>query len=53
MDNECGIGDTGYLKKPYLGYSYYEIVGFEYATGKIEVELSSGLQITVYEDELE
>ena len=53
MDNEREIGDTGYLKEPYLGYSHYEIIGFEHATGRIEVEFSSGLQITVYEDELE
>jgi len=53
MVREHEIGDTGYLKEPYLGYRYFEVVGFEYATGKIEIELSSGLQITVYEDEIE
>jgi len=53
MGNEREIGETGYLKEPYLGYRYYEIVDFEDATGKIVVELQSGKQIAVYEDELD
>ena len=53
MNKEREVGDTGYLKEAYLGYRHYEIVGFEHATGRIVVELSSGKQITVYEDELE
>jgi hypothetical protein len=53
MKNKREIGDTGYLKEPYLGYRHCEIVDFEHATGKVVVELSSGKQITVYEDELE
>jgi hypothetical protein len=53
MNNGREIGDTGYLKEPYLSYRHYEIVDFEHATGKIVVELSSGKQILVYEDELE
>ena len=50
---EWNIGDTGYLKEPYLGYRHFEVVDFEEGTGKIIVELSSGKQITVREDELE
>jgi hypothetical protein len=53
MNNERNIGDTGYLKVSYLGYHYCEIVGFEHATGRIIIELASGKQITVYDDELE
>jgi len=53
MNYEREIGDTGHLKEPYLGYRHYEIVDFEHATGRIIVELSSGKQVTVYEDELE
>jgi len=53
MENKREIGDTGYLKEPYLGYHFYEVVDFEDGTGKIVVELSSGKQISVYEDELE
>ena len=53
MNGEREIGDTGYLKEPYLGYRHYEIVDFEYATGRVIVELTSGKQIPVYEDELE
>jgi len=53
MNSEREIGETGYLKKPYRGYRYFEIVGFDYATGKIEIEFSSGMQTTVYDDEIE
>ena len=53
MNNEREIGDTGYLTEPYLGYRHYEIVDFENATGRVVIELSSGKQITVNEDELE
>ena len=53
MNKEYEIGDTGYLKEPYLGYRHYEIVDFEHATGRVVIELSSGKQITVNEDELE
>jgi len=26
---EWNIGDTGYLKEPYLGYRHFEVVDFE------------------------
>ena len=53
MSYKRDIGETGYLKEPYLGYRHYEIVGHEQATGRVIIELSSGKQITVHEDELE
>jgi hypothetical protein len=45
------IGDSAYLKEPYLGYRHVEIVGFE--DERLTVRISSGLEFTVYEDELE
>jgi len=46
------IGDCAYLKEPYLGYRYVIIIGFV-PDGRLNVELSSGLVITIYPDELE
>ena len=53
MNHEWEIGDTGYLKEPFLGYRYFEVVDFECGTGRIIIELSSGRQITVNSDEIE
>ena len=44
------IGDSAYLKIPYLGYRYVEIVGYE--SDRLIVRISSGLEFTIYEDEL-
>jgi len=51
LKEKYSIGDYGYLKEPYLGYRYVEIIGFE--GNKLVVRFSSGLKITIYEDELE
>ena len=51
IEEKYSIGDTGYLKEPYLGYRYVEIIGFE--GNRLVVRLSSGLEITISEDELE
>ena len=53
MEYKRDIGETGYLKEPYLGYRHYEIVGHEHATGRVVVKLTIGKQITVYEDRLD
>ena len=45
------IGDSAYLKETYLGYRYVEIVGFD--GERLIVRITSGLEFTVYEDELE
>jgi hypothetical protein len=45
------IGDSAYLKEPYLGYRYVEIVGFE--GDRLIVRITSGLEFTIYEDDLE
>jgi tricorn protease-like protein len=52
MSRKREIGDCAYLKVPYLGYRYVEIVGFEH-DGRIIVRITSGLEFTVHEDELE
>ena len=51
LEEKYSIGDYGYLKKPYQGYKYVEIIGFE--GNKLVVRLSSGFEITIYADELE
>ena len=45
------IGDYAYLKEPYLGYRYVEIIGFE--GERLIVRITSGLEFTIYENELE
>ena len=52
MEHKWEIGDAGYLKTPYLGYTYFEIIDFEGATNKFVIQFTSGMEITVYEDEL-
>ena len=44
-------GDYTYLKEPYLGYRYVDIL--EVNDDKLLVRLASGKEIEVYEDELE
>ena len=46
------IGDCAYLKEPYLGYRYVEIIGFD-GYGRLIVRLSSGFEFSIYPDELE
>jgi len=45
------IGDKTFLKEPYKGYRYVEIVGYEGTM--LVVQITSGLELYVYEDELE
>lgn len=40
----------GTLKKPYLGYRHVEFVEYDYP--RVRVQLSSGLEISVWEDEV-
>lgn len=48
------IGDTVYYVTGYRGYHAATVVGYEYGPAvRYTVELSSGLQLSVYEDELE
>ena len=51
MKQEWEIGDFTYLKEPFKGYSHVEIAGFDGV--KLVVCISSGYELTVYEDELE
>ena len=44
-------GEYTYLKEPYLGYRYVDII--EVTDDKLLVRLSSGLEIEIYADELE
>jgi hypothetical protein len=53
MTREWAIGDTSYLKDPFLGYRFIEIIGHEHATGQLIVQLESGRKITVYPNEIE
>jgi len=53
MNYEWDIGDTGYLKEPFLGYRFIEVIGHECATGRLIVQLESGREITVYPNEIE
>jgi hypothetical protein len=46
-----GEGDYAYLKEPYLGYRYVDIL--EVNGDRLLVRLTSGKEIEVYEDELE
>ena len=50
IERKYEIGDSAYLKETYLGYRYVEIVGFE--GERLIVRITSGLEFTVYEDEL-
>lgn len=43
-------GQTGTLKRPYLGYYHVEFV--EYDFPYVRVRLSSGLEISLYDDEI-
>lgn len=48
------IGDTVYYVTGYRGYHAATVVDYEYGPAvRYTVELSSGLQLSVYEDELE
>ncbi len=52
MDNdELQEGQTGTLKKPYLGYRHVEFCGVRLSAGS-RAKLSSGLEISVWEDEV-
>ena len=51
MSRELEIGDSAYLKEPVKGYRYVEVVGFDRT--RIIVQTSSGMEFTIYEDELE
>ena len=48
---EYEIGDSAYLKDPVKGYSYVEVIGHD--GQQLVVETTSGMEIVVYEDELE
>ena len=51
MDNdELQEGQTGTLKKSYLGSRHVEFVEYDYP--RVRVQLSSGLEISVWEDEV-
>lgn len=51
MDKDDLIeGQTGTLEKPYLGYRHVEFVEYDYP--KIRVRLNSGLEISVWIDEV-
>lgn len=45
------IGDTAYLKVPERGYRHVEIV--DYNCVKLVVRVESGMEFTVYPNELE
>ena len=47
---EWNIGDTAELKEPVRGYTNVEVTGF--CGNRIIVETSSGMELTIYEDEL-
>jgi hypothetical protein len=51
MREKHQIGDSAYLKVPFQGYRYVEIVGFE--GDRLIVSISSGYEFRIYEDELE
>jgi hypothetical protein len=51
MEREFRIGDNAYLKEPFRGYRYVEVVGYDGL--RLVVRLSNGYETTVYEDELE
>lgn len=46
------IGDSARLVTPYRGYSWVTIIGYERSDSYC-VELTSGLELVVREDELE
>jgi len=48
---EYSIGDYAYLKVPFKGYRYVEIVGFD--GNQLIVQITSGYEFSVYADELE
>ena len=49
-NDELQEGQTGTLKKSYLGYRHVEFVEYDYP--RVRVQLSSGLEISVWEDEV-
>lgn len=52
MDNdELKEGQSGTLKKPYLGYRRVEFVEYDYP--RVLVRISSGLEFSVWSDELD
>ena len=51
MNYDWQVGDSAYLKEPFRGYRYVEIVGFE--GDRLVVRITSGYEFTVREDELE
>lgn len=51
---KCNIGEQVELSAGYRGYSSATLVGYEYGpTIRYVIEFSSGLHLSVYEDELE
>lgn len=51
MDNDhLKEGQTGTLKKPYQGYRQVEFVEYDYP--QVRVRLGSGLEISVWIDEV-
>ena len=50
-NREWYIGDAAYLKEPVRGYLYVEITGFDGT--KLIVQTTSGMELTIYKDELE
>ena len=48
--NDYEIGDSVELLLPYRGYRYATVVNFD--GNKIIIQLDSGLEISVYADEL-
>ena len=51
LSDKYQAGDYAYLKEPYLGYRYVDIIGNE--GYRLLVRLTSGLEISIYEDELQ
>jgi hypothetical protein len=49
--HEYDIGEYAYLKIPFKGYKYVEVVGFE--GEQLIVQITNGYEFTVYADELE
>lgn len=51
MNEKLQPGQSGTLKKPYLGYRYVEFVDYDYPL--VRVMLGSGLEISVWIDEVD
>ena len=43
-------GQTGTLKKPYFGHRHVEFVEYDYP--QVRVQISSGLEISLWEEEV-